>query len=90
MKLYLLHYFEKNNSLPIIDRLLVNSCMNIMCKGTINWRPPKKEVRELKEQLIAFYNTYFKPFIQEEDLDYTHLNNVTSVKVVALTKPKYT
>ena len=36
MKLYLLHYFEKNNSLPIIDRLLVNSCMNIMCKGTIN------------------------------------------------------
>ena len=75
MKLYLLEYFEKHNSLPVIDRILVNSCMKIMCKETINGRPPKKEVRELKEQLTAFYNTDFKPFIQEEDLDYTHLNN---------------
>jgi len=84
MKLYLLDYFEKNNSLPAIDRLFVNSCMKIMCKETINGRPPKKEVRELKEQLTAFYNSEFKPFIQEEALDYTHLNNVLEYLTISL------
>ena len=84
MKLYLLDYFEKNNSLPVIDRLLVNSCMKIMCKETTNGRPPKKEVRELKEQLTVFYNTDFKPFIQEEALDYTHLNNVLEYLTISL------
>ena len=84
MKLYLLDYFEKNNSLPVIDRLFVNSCMKIMCKETINGRPPKKEVRELKDKLSAFYNTDFKPFIQEEALDYTHLNNVLEYLTISL------
>lgn len=84
MKLYLLDYFEKKNVLPVIDRLFVNSCMKIMCKETINGRPPKKEVRELKEQLTAFYNTDFKPFIQEAALDYTHLNNVLEYLTISL------
>ena len=84
MKLYLLDYFEKNNSLPIIDRHLVNSCMKIMCKETTNGRPPKKEVRELKEQLTVFYNTDFKPFIQKEALDYTHLNNVLEYLTISI------
>ena len=84
MKLYLLDYFEKNNSLPTIDRLFVNSCMKIMCKEAINGRPPKKEVRELKDKLLAFYNTDFKPFIQEEALDYTHLNNVLEYLTISL------
>jgi len=84
MKLYLLDYFEKNNSLPTIDRLFVNSCMKIMCKEAINGRPPKKEVRELKDKLLAFYNTDFKPFIQEETLDYTHLNNVLEYLTISL------
>ena len=84
MKLYLLDYFEKNNSLPTIDRLFVNSCMKIMCKEAINGRPPKKEVRELKDKLSTFYNTDFKPFIQEEALDYTHLNNVLEYLTISL------
>ena len=84
MKLYLLDYFEKKNVLPVIDRLFVNSCMKIMCKETINGRPPKKEVRELKDKLSAFYNTDFKPFIQEETLDYTHLNIVLEYLTISL------
>ncbi len=55
-----------------------------MCKETINGRPPKKEVRELKDKLLAFYNTDFKPFIQEEALDYTHLNNVLEYLTISL------
>ena len=31
MKLYLLDYFEKNNKLPKIDKVFVNSCMKILC-----------------------------------------------------------
>jgi transposase len=84
MKLYLLDYFEKNNVLPAIDRLFVNSCMKIMCRETTNGRPPKKEVRELKDKLSAFYNTDFKPFIQEEALDYTHLNIVLEYLTISL------
>jgi hypothetical protein len=55
-----------------------------MCKETINGRPPKKEVRKLKDKLLAFYNTDFKPFIQEEALDYTHLNNVLEYLTISL------
>ena len=32
MKLYLLNYFNNNNSLPNIDKVFINSCLKIMCK----------------------------------------------------------
>lgn len=76
MKLYLLNYYEKNNKLPIIDKVFVNSCMKILCNENANGRPPKKEVKELKDTLTKFYNKEYKPLIQNDPLDYTHLNTV--------------
>ena len=49
MKLYLLDYFEKNNKLPEIDKVFVNSCMKIMCNESVSGRPPKKEIKDLKD-----------------------------------------
>ena len=39
-------------------------------------RPPKQEIKELKEKLSAFYKSDFQPLIQNEELDYTHMNTI--------------
>jgi len=84
MKLYLLDYFEKNNKLPEIDKVFVNSCMKILCNESASGRPPKKEIKELKDKLTAFYNSNYKPLIKDTDLDYTHLNTVLDYLTIGI------
>jgi transposase len=84
MKLYLLNYFEKNNKLPEIDKVFVNSCMKILCNESASGRPPKKEVKELKDKLTTFYNSDYKPLIKDTDLDYTHLNTVLDYLTIGI------
>lgn len=84
MKLYLLDYFEKNNKLPEIDKVFVNSCMKILCNESASGRPPKKEIKELKDKLTAFYNSDYKPLIKDTDLDYTHLNTVLDYLTIGI------
>jgi len=84
MKLYLLDYFEKNNKLPEIDKVFVNSCMKILCNESVSGRPPKKEVKELKDKLTTFYNSDYKPLIKDTDLDYTHLNTVLDYLTIGI------
>ena len=76
MKLYLLDYYDINKSLPLINDKFINSCMKIICCEKASGRPPNKETKELKDKLISFYNSTYKPLIQEEMLEYTHLNTV--------------
>jgi len=76
MKLFLLHYYDNNNKLPIINDEFINSCMKILCNEKSSGRPPKQEIKELKEKLTAFYKTDFQPLIQNENLDYTHMNTI--------------
>ena len=61
MKLYLLDYYETNKSLPIINDDFVNSCMKILCNESTNGRPPKREIKELKDTLKVFLGKYYKP-----------------------------
>jgi len=84
MKLYLLDYFEKNNKLPEIDKVFVNSCMKIICNESVSGRPPKKEIKELKDKLTAFYNSDYKPLIKDINLDYTHLNTVLDYLTIGI------
>jgi transposase len=84
IKLYLLDYFEKNNKLPEIDKVFVNSCMKILCNESASGRPPKKEIKELKDKLTAFYNSDYKPLIKDTDLDYTHLNTVLDYLTIGI------
>jgi hypothetical protein len=75
MKLYLLHYYENNNfTLPPIDDEFINSCMKILCNEKTTGRPPKNEIKELKEKLTGFYNEHYKPTTQIDPIDYTYLN----------------
>ena len=84
MKLYLLDHFEKNNKLPEIDKVFVNSCMKILCNESGTGRPPKKEIKELKDKLTTFYNSNYKPLINDTDLDYTHLNTVLDYLTIGI------
>ena len=77
LKLYLLHHYEHNNTtLPKISKELINSTMKILCNEKVQGRPPKQEIKELKEKLTAFYKEHYQPFTQNDPLDYTHLNTV--------------
>jgi hypothetical protein len=76
MKLFILDHYDKHNQLPIINEEFINSCMKILCNEKATGRPPKNEIKELKEKLTAFYNTDFQPLIQNENLDYTHMNTI--------------
>jgi hypothetical protein len=76
MKLFLLDHYDNHNSLPIINDEFINSCMKILCNEKASGRPPKKEIKELKDKLTAFYKTDFQPLIQNENLDYTHMNTI--------------
>ena len=76
MKLYLLDYYNTNNKLPKIDKEFINSCMKIQCNENSNGRPPKKDIKDLKEKLSEFYNTHYKSLTQDEELDYTHMNTI--------------
>jgi hypothetical protein len=76
MKLFLLDHYDKHNKLPVINDEFINSCMKILCNEKLTGRPPKKEIKELKDKLTAFYKTDFQPLIQNENLDYTHMNTI--------------
>ena len=76
MKIFLLDHYDKHNKLPIINDEFINSCMKILCNEKSSGRPPKKEIKELKDGLTAFYKTDFQPLIQNENLDYTHMNTI--------------
>ena len=76
MKLYLLDFYNNHNSLPKIDKDFINCCMKILCNEKATGRPPKKEIKELKDKLKLFYNTHYKPLCQNEELEYTHMNTI--------------
>lgn len=77
LKLYILYYYENNNNtLPTIDKTLINSTMKILCNEKSQGRPPKKEIKELKDKLTEFYNIHYKPTTQNDPLDYTHMNTI--------------
>lgn len=76
MKLYLLDYYEIHNSLPIINDEFVNNCMKILCNENINGRPPKREIKELKDTLKVFLEKHYKPLMQDDELNYKHMNTI--------------
>ena len=76
MKLYLLDYYETHKCLPIIDNEFVNSCMKILCNESTNGRPPKKEIKELKDTLKIFLEKHYKPLMQNDELNYKHMNTI--------------
>ena len=76
MKLFLLDHYERHNDLPVVNKEFINSIMKILCNENPRGRPPKQEIKELKDKLTAFYRSDFHPLILNENLDYTHMNTI--------------
>lgn len=86
MKLYLLDYYEKHQTLPIIDHKFIQTCMKVVCKETTTGRPPSDATIELKTTLKIFYQQHYLPLTQQDSLDYTNLNTVLDyLKITILT-----
>ena len=79
LKLYLMHHYETHNqSLPVIDKKLVNTTMKVICgvKDEKRGRPPNKDTVELKDKLTMYYKEHYLQYTQEDKLDYTYMSNV--------------
>ena len=79
LKLYLMHHYETHNqSLPVIDKKLVNTTMKVICgvKDEKRGRPPNKDTLELKDKLTMYYKEHYLQYTQEDKLDYTYMSNV--------------
>ena len=76
LKLYCLHQYDTTQSLPTINKELVKSTMKILCNEKAQGKPPKPEIKALKEQLKTFYTEHYLPTTQHDPLDYTHINTV--------------
>jgi hypothetical protein len=79
LKLYLLYYYEKNNStLPVINEELINNSMKVVCgeKTEKRGKPAKNETIEMKNMLTTFYNDHYLPLTQNDPINYTGLNTV--------------
>jgi transposase len=50
--------------------------MKILCNEKAQGKPPKPEIKALKEQLKTFYTEHYLPTTQHDPLDYTHINTV--------------
>ena len=50
--------------------------MKILCNESTNGRPPKKEIRELKDTLKIFLEKHYKPLMQNDELNYKHMNTI--------------
>jgi transposase len=58
--------------------------MKILCNESASGRPPKKEIKELKDKLTVFYNSDYKTLIKDTNLDYTHLNTVLDYLTIGI------
>ena len=76
MKLYLLKQYERHNKVPEINKEFINCSMKILCNESTNGRPPKPEIKNIKDKLSKFYVKHYEPLIKDDKIDYTHMNTI--------------
>jgi hypothetical protein len=68
--------YKNNKSIPIIDEPFINAVMKTLCKEASNGRPPSKKTKELKMKLKTFYDNEFSKLIENDKIDYLHMNTI--------------
>ncbi|NBX51676.1 hypothetical protein EBT25_17515, partial [bacterium] len=86
LKLYLLHKYDTNSTLPTVDEVLLLNIMKVICEDSVEHggeetkkqgRPPKAETVVLKTTLLAFHREHYKPTMTfNEALSYKNMNTV--------------
>lgn len=75
IKLYSLHQYQHNRTLPIINEKFINTVMKVICKPPTTGCKPKEQTQFLRNELLAFHELHFKKFMTEE-LDYKRMNTI--------------
>ena len=69
IKLYILYLYEKNEDLPIIDKMFVKIITRIVStRNDKRGGKPNQKYLEITNELIKFYNEYYRKSIDEIDI----------------------
>lgn len=76
IKLYCLNKFHNSEQFPEISEEFINSVMKTVCKTSTKGRETCQRVKTLRNELKEFYAKEFKQLVQNENLDYLHMNTI--------------
>lgn len=76
IKLYCLEQYKKIGTLPTINEEFINSVMKTVCIQTTKGRETCQRIKLIRTELKDFYNKEFKQLVQNENLDYLHMNTI--------------
>ena len=75
LKLYLIHLYDNNEKLPIINKQFINSILKTVCSSASKGRPPSETTKGIKDTLKIFYDLHYRD-LQCEELNYVHMNTI--------------
>ena len=83
LKLYLIHKFENNEELPVINKSFIVAILKVVCTTPTKGRPPSLETQALNAMLKEFYDLHYSEF-QPETLSYQHLNTTLDYLAISI------
>ena len=62
LKLYLIHLYDNNEKLPVINKQFINSILKTVCSSSSKGRPPSETTKGIKDTLKIFYDLHISSF----------------------------
>ena len=86
LKMYLIHYFDTTQQLPLVNHALILNIMKILApKQAHGGSAPKQKTAELQAELQLFYVQYYQPTMATETpLTYRHMSEILRYMVVMI------
>jgi hypothetical protein len=75
MKLYFIHLYDTNQTIPKIDRAYVKCFMKVLCETPKRGRKPTQATVDCKEEISKFYQEHYA-HLMSDTLNYTHMNTL--------------
>jgi hypothetical protein len=76
LKMYCIKQYTETNTLPNIDKLFINLIMKTICSSDSRGKKKGDEKQQLMNILNDFFINTYKPLMNNETINYTHLNTV--------------
>ena len=85
LKLFCIHYFEKHDSLPVINKQLIVLIMKTIGYSNKSGRKFKEESQKIINTLNEFYNEHYEPQIMDlSKISYIHLTQMIEYESVTV------
>lgn len=76
LKMYCIKQYIETNALPDIDKSFINLIMKTICSKDSRGKKKGDDKQQLMNKLNDFFINTYKPLMNNEILNYTHLNTV--------------